>query len=145
MPEIPAPAPATAGPNADLKGKKVMIVEDDTLLHNLLSMRLAELRSEGIEVFPTFNGAQALKVASEQHPDLVLLDIMLPEMTGFEFLEKMRQDPALKDTPVVILSNLSGDQDKDKAKALGVREFFVKADFSLDDISSKIVGMLRGS
>jgi len=127
-----------------LKGKKVIIVEDDPLLHNLLTDKLAQLRAKGLEVYPVMNGEEGLEKAREVKPDLVMLDLVLPGMTGFEFLEKLRAEPGLEKTPVVVLSNLSDDSDKERAKKLGVVAYLVKADFSLSDISSAMEEILEG-
>ncbi len=127
-----------------LAGKKVLVVEDDTLLHDLLANKLADLRSHGLEVHPTFNAPDALEVAKKEKPDLIILDLMLPGMTGFEFLEALRKEEGIKNTAVIVFSNLNQESDKEKARALGVKEFLVKADTSLDDISGKIVELLKG-
>ncbi|HEY4524990.1 MAG TPA: response regulator [Candidatus Paceibacterota bacterium] len=129
---------------ADIRGKKVMIVEDDPLLHNLLADKMAQLRERGVEVFPMVNGEEGLAKAIEVTPDLVLLDLVLPGMTGFEFLEKLRAQKGLEKTPVVILSNLSGDEDKERAKKLGVVAYLIKADFSLSEISGAVEEILLG-
>ncbi len=127
-----------------LKGKKVLIVEDDPLLHNLLADKMAQLRESGVEVFPMVNGEEGLAKSKEVHPDLILLDIVLPGMTGFEFLEKLRAEPELAKVPVVVLSNLSADTDKEKARSLGVIAYLVKADFSLSEISEAVSEILSG-
>jgi len=129
---------------ATLAGKKVIIVEDDPLLHNLLTDKMAQLREKGLEVIPVLNAEEGLEKARETKPDLIMLDLVLPGMTGFEFLEKLRAEPTLGKTPVVVLSNLSDDSDKEKAKKLGVVAYLVKADFSLSDISSAIEEVLGG-
>src|SRR3990167_4645875 len=129
--------------SADFMGKKILIVEDDPLLHNLLSDKMAQLREKGIEVYPTMNAEEGLAKAREVIPDLVMLDIVLPGMTGFEFLEQLRKEAGLEKTPVVVLSNLSDDSDKARAKSLGVIAYLVKADFSLGEISSAIEELLQ--
>ena len=129
---------------AGISGKKVLIVEDDPLLHNLLTDKLAQLRAKGLEVFPVMNGEEGLAKAKEVKPDLVMLDLVLPGMTGFEFLEKLRAEAGLEKTPVVVLSNLSDDSDKEKAKSLGVTAYFVKADYSLSEISTAMEEILEG-
>src|SRR3989344_3173238 len=130
--------------SAVLAGKKILIVEDDPLLHNLLSDKMAQLREKGIEVYPTMNAEEGLAKAKEVQPDLIMLDIVLPGMTGFEFLEHLRKEVGLEKTPVVVLSNLSDDSDKERARGLGVVAYLVKADFSLSEISSAIEELLEG-
>lgn len=127
-----------------LSGKKVMIIEDDPLLHNLLADKMTQLREKGVEVYPVMNAEEGLKTAESAHPDLILLDLVLPNMTGFEFLEQLRAKPGNEKTPVVILSNLSADSDRERAKQLGVTAYFVKADFSLSEISGAVEELLLG-
>ncbi|OGG63915.1 hypothetical protein A3C18_02090 [Candidatus Kaiserbacteria bacterium RIFCSPHIGHO2_02_FULL_54_11b] len=128
----------------DLKGKKILIIEDDPLLHNLLADKMKQLRDKGVEVFPTMSAEEGLKQAQSSKPDLIMLDLVLPTMNGFEFLEGLRKEPGLEKTPVVVLSNLSDDSDKERAKALGVVAYLVKADFSLSEISGAIEEILQG-
>ena len=124
---------AVAEQASNLTGKKILIVEDDPLLHNLLADKMVQLRQKGLDVFPTVNAEEGLVKAREVKPDLIMLDIVLPGMTGFEFLEQLRKEPGLENTPVVVLSNLSDESDKDRARKLGVIAYLVKADFSLGD------------
>ena len=128
---------------AKLAGKKILIVEDDAFLHNLLADKLEQLRKNGIEVYPTFSGKEALEKAKEVHPDVVLLDVVLPGMNGFEVLEALRKDPELKDVSVIILSNLNQDKDKERAKELGVTDYMVKANFMLEELVERIVTILE--
>jgi two-component system alkaline phosphatase synthesis response regulator PhoP len=129
---------------ASLSGKKILIVEDDSFLHSLLADNMSLLRDKGLEVIPTFNGEDALKAARERKPDVVLLDIVLPGMNGFEVLEELKKDKELKDVPVIILSNLSQDEDIKRGKDLGADEFLVKANFTLDVLTEKIANVLEG-
>ena len=128
---------------AKLAGKKILIVEDDAFLHNLLADKLEQLRKNGIEVYPTFSGKEALEKAKEVHPDVVLIDVVLPGMNGFEVLEALRKDPELKDVSVIILSNLNQDKDKQRAKELGVTDYMVKANFMLEELVERIVTILE--
>ncbi|MDP3646436.1 MAG: response regulator [bacterium] len=120
-------------------GKKVLIVEDDTFLHGLIANKMTELLEQGIEVFPVLDAKEALKTAHEVHPDLLLLDIALPDKNGFTFLEELRKEDAFKTMPVIVLSNLDSDEDHTRAKELGVTSYLVKADFPLSEISKEIL------
>ena len=131
--------------NVDVKGKKVLIIEDDPLLHTLLTDGLSPLSEKGLEIYPTMNAEQGLERATSMKPDLILLDLVLPEMSGFEFLEKLREGSSeYANIPVVILSNLSDDSDREKAKKLGAIAYLVKADFTLSEISTAVLEFLRG-
>lgn len=130
--------------HATLQGRKLFIVEDDPLLQHLLTDKLSQLRSKGVEVHAVNNGEDGLVKAKEVRPDLVMLDLLLPGMSGFEFLEALRKEPELASVPVVILSNLSSDSDKERAKSLGVIAYLIKSNFSLKDISGAIEQILLG-
>ncbi len=129
---------------ATLQGKKILIVEDDVLIHNLLTDKMSLLRDKGVEVIAMLSASEAIEKVKEIVPDLILLDLVMEGMTGFEFLEHLRADPLVAKTPVVILSNLSSDTDKARAKSLGVLAYLVKADLSLDDVSKMSEEILTG-
>jgi len=136
---------ATPDDTHGLQNKKVLIVEDDTFLHNLLSAKMKQLRDKGVEVFPTLNADMAYKTATEHQPDVILLDLAMPGKHGLDFLAEIREEERFKTTPVIILSNMSGDEDKRRAKELGVVAYFVKADFALDELIEKISEVLKGN
>ena len=127
-----------------MKGKKVLIVEDDPLLHSLLADKMTELQAEGIEGYMTLNADEAFQKAKDVKPDLIMLDLLLPGITGFEFLERLRNQAGLEKTPVVILSNLSSDSDKERAKKLGVVGYLVKANYTLTEIVDAMKAVLSG-
>lgn len=129
--------------HAPLTGKRLLIVEDDWLLQNLLSTKLAPLTEEGVILSSAFDGTKALELAKERRPDVILLDILLPGMTGFEFLEAMQKhDPSFREVPVIVFTNLNSDEDRDHAKDLGVRDFMPKADSTIEDIVEKVKEVL---
>jgi len=130
--------------SADLSGKRILIIEDDILLHNLIADKMIDLRKKGVKVDTAVNAEEGLAKVRETKPDLVLLDIVLPGMTGYEFLEHLRGDGNLTHTPVVVLSNLSDASDKEHAKKLGVIAYLVKADFSLGEILEVVQEVLQG-
>lgn len=129
----------------DLKGKKVLIIEDDTLLHSLLAEKMTELRNQGVEVLPALSADEGLAALPTFSPDLVLLDIVMPGKNGFEFLEEFRKNPRFKDTPVIVLSNLNQETERTHAKQLGVVRYLIKADFSLGEISQEVLKALSGA
>ncbi len=119
--------------------KKVLIVEDDQLIFSILSR---ELSDAGYEVANAFDGEQAVAVTREVHPDLVLLDILLPRKNGFEVLQTLKADDALKSIPVVILSNLGQPEDIQKGRELGAIDYMVKVEFEPKQIVSKVRTLL---
>lgn len=120
--------------------KKVLIVEDEK---NMFSLLKNGLEKEGITVFGTTNGADGLKSALKNHPDLILLDIIMPKMDGLTMLYKLRQDKWGRNVKVVILTNLSDGNSVAAALKSGVYDFLVKADWKLSDLIQKVKEKLR--
>ena len=115
--------------------KKIMIVEDD---HFLSSLMKARLEKEGFEVVQAFDGEEAIEMLHKVIPSLVILDLIMPKVTGFEVLQMLSITPQLDKIPVVIVSNLAQDSDIEKARQLGAREYFIKVKVSIDDLIGKI-------
>ena len=117
------------------KSVKILLIEDDVMLHKVLSERL---KQEGALVEVAIDGEMAIAKALEYKPQIILLDIILPKKNGFEVLTELRSLPAFKKIPVVVLSNLGQDEDIKQMKDLGVKEYLVKADYSLTEMIEKI-------
>lgn len=111
--------------------KKIFIIEDEQLLRDILTIRL---RDAGFEIDVAVDGAEALEKLKTLTPDLILLDIILPKIDGFAVLGKIKEDPRIKDIPVVVLSNLGQDTDIKRALDMGAADYFVKAQHSLSEI-----------
>ena len=111
--------------------KTVLVVDDEESLVNVLSRKLTD---EGLHVLTAVNGKDGLAVALEKHPDLTLLDIMMPEMDGFEVIRELRQDAWGKTAQVIFLTNSSSIETVAQAVSTGMNEFLVKSDMRLDDI-----------
>ena len=121
------------------QGKTIVIVEDETVLQKALSI---ELLSDGIAVFAASNGKAGLELVREKKPNLVLLDLIIPEMKGFDVLAEIKKDPTTKDIPVIILSNLSSEEDKKRGMELGAADYYVKSSTDLSDLSTKVKNLL---
>src|SRR4030042_1316015 len=106
--------------------KKILLMEDEVLILDLLRKKLTK---EGYEVFTAGNGEEGLKTMKETNFDLVLSDIVMPKMGGFEVIENMQKDKDLKKIPVIIISNSGQPVELDKAKKLGVKDWLVKTEF----------------
>ena len=120
----------------NIGGKKVLIVEDDRFLREIATQKL---EAEGFKVTNATGGKEALDyLNTNERPDVILLDLILPGMSGFEVLEGVKKNDALKAIPVIILSNLGQEEDIDKAKKLGAADYLVKAHFSFAEIIKKI-------
>jgi len=121
----------------------ILLVEDDPMLTELYQTKL---EMEGFRVSVANDGEAGLKQAGVLKPDLMLLDIMLPKLNGFEVLKSVKKDPATQAIPVIVLTNLGGakaDSDKQLALSLGAREFLVKTFHLPDDIVGKVKAVLE--
>ncbi len=120
--------------------KNILLVEDEDFLANLLKARLEK---DGMETQIAKDGQEALKFLKEVKFDLVLLDLILPKLSGFEVLETMRADPQFQAIPVVIISNLGQEGDINRGQGLGAVEYFVKAKVSIEDLIMNVKKYLK--
>ncbi|OGG04942.1 hypothetical protein A2Z33_06630 [Candidatus Gottesmanbacteria bacterium RBG_16_52_11] len=114
---------------------KILFVEDDPLIIKIYSTRL---KADGYEVFSAENGEEGLKVAQELHPDLVVLDVMMPRLDGFAVLERLRKTDEFAKKPIIMYSNLNNEEEMARAQQMGVTEFIVKANLSPTQFIEKI-------
>lgn len=133
----PAPAPETApAPAADSSSKrKILLVEDDVALAAVYRSRL-EL--EGFELYEVNDGEQALQAAKEFQPELILLDAMMPKISGFDVLDILRNTPETTNIKVVMLTALSQPKDKERAESLGVDDYLVKSQVVIGDVVDRV-------
>lgn len=124
----------------DGQKKKILLVEDDDTLAEVYRQRL-EL--EGFEVRRSNNGEIALKDAVEFHPDLVLLDVMMPNLNGFDVLDILRNSPQTRNVHIIMLTALSQPKDAEKAKRLGADDFLVKSQVVIGDVVQRIKHQLN--
>lgn len=115
--------------------KKILFVEDESALQKTFS---EILKQEGYEVISALDGESGLNLAKSEKPDLILLDLILPKMDGFEVLAELKNNPETKSIPVIVLTNLENIEDVDKAIQLGAMTYLVKAQYSLKDVIEKI-------
>jgi len=115
--------------------KKILLIEDDTLLVNMYK---AKLVSEGFEIMIAHEGEKGLEMALKENPDLILLDMMLPKLSGEDFLKKLQSDPEASKIPVLVLSNLSNPKDSKTAISLGAKEYLVKANLTPGQVVEKV-------
>lgn len=120
--------------------KKIAVVEDDPFLSKAFFLKLS---NAGFEVFSIKDGLEALDVIRKENPDIILLDLMLPHRSGFEILTDIKADDKLKDIPVLILSNLGQEEEKERGLKLGAKEYLVKTDIKLEEVVEKINGYLK--
>ncbi|MEK7552023.1 MAG: response regulator [Patescibacteria group bacterium] len=118
-----------------LVDKKIMWVEDDKFLSDLIARKLTQQKCK---LLFSRTGEEALELLKKEKPDLILLDLLLPGISGFEVLEYIKKDPGLKDIPVIVLSNFTQNNEMEKTKILGADRFLTKATVVLDDIVREI-------
>lgn len=142
----PAPMPAAApaaqtAQVAPTNQKTILVVEDDVFLANLIVTRM---QKAGLSVLKAMTGEEAIEILrGEKKPDLILLDIILPQKSGFEVLEEIQADPNLQKAPVIITSNLGQESDIQKGKELGVIDYFVKARTPIDQLVAKVKEIVK--
>ena len=115
--------------------KKILFIEDESALQKTFG---DILKQEGYEMTSALDGETGLKLAQTEEPDLILLDLVLPKMHGFEVLRVLKGDEKTKDIPIIVLTNLEGMGDLEKALDLGATTYLVKATYSLEEVIQKI-------
>lgn len=116
--------------------KKILLIEDEDIMIDLLEKKLIQ---EGYEVTVARNGEEGLRAMRETKPNVILLDIVMPKMGGFEVMEEMNKDPDLKEIPIIIISNSGQPVELDKAKELGARDWLIKTEFDPQEVIDKVI------
>lgn len=132
--------PAGPGRSSD-RPPTVLLIEDDVAIANMYRLQLA---ADGLRVIQAFDGEDGLDAIRKSHPDLVLLDIRLPKMEGLTVLQRVRDDPAIAATPVLILSNYGDPGIVERGLALGARDYLVKSRTTPIELSLKVRAQLPG-
>ena len=115
--------------------KKILIIEDEELLYNLLERKLNE---KGYQASIAKDGAEGMKMIKEIKPDLVLLDIVMPNKNGFEVMDEIQTDEKLKHIPIIVISNSGQPVEIDKAKELGAKDWLIKTEFDPQEVIEKV-------
>ncbi len=121
---------------------KVLLVEDDIALREIYSARFS---AENFEVVTADDGEQALSQAIKEKPDIIILDIMMPKISGFDVLDILRSTPETKNTKVIVMSALSQESDIQKGRQLGADAYLVKSQTTLSDVIAKTNEVLGGT
>ena len=114
---------------------KILIIEDDKFLSELLATKLTK---EGFNVISAPNGEDGVIKTKSEKPEIILLDLMLPQMDGFEVMTNLKKDPVSSNIPIIILSNFGQEEKIEKGLALGAKDYLVKANFTTAEIVAKI-------
>jgi CheY-like chemotaxis protein len=120
--------------------KTILFVEDDPFIVDIYKTKL---RESGFNVEAAFSGGECLKKLKEKKPDLLLLDLCLPEIEGWEIIETVKKSESLKTLPIIILSNLSQKQEVDKAINLGAERYLIKAHYTPSEVIKEIKTILN--
>lgn len=120
--------------------QRILIIEDDEILSKVIKKELDET---DFETHQAFDGKAGLEMAGEIRPSLILLDIMMPKMNGFEVLELLKNNPEVQDIPVFILTALDSDDDIKKGIELGAKDYIVKSQHAVTEIVGKVVQFLK--
>lgn len=120
--------------------KKILLVEDDSFL---ISMYTVKFELENFEVVAAEDGEKGLSLAAEEKPDIILLDILLPKMNGFEVLKELKNNKETNQIPVILLTNLSQKNEIEQGLALGAQDYLIKAHFMPSEVMDKIKKVLN--
>jgi len=134
MSDDPKPTPNT-NPEPGAPAKRILLVEDDDALANVYVTRL---RGEGFDVRRVANGEDALAAAISYRPDLTLLDVMMPKVSGFDVLDILRNTPETANLKIIMLTALSQESDKHRAESLGVDDYLAKSQVVIADVIERI-------
>lgn len=121
--------------------KTILFVEDESALQKTFS---DVLKQEGFDIINATDGEAGLRLAKEKHPDLVLLDLILPKMNGFEVLKRLKEDEDTKAIPVIVLTNLEQMADIQQAIDLGATTYLVKSNYNLEEVIEIVRKALQG-
>lgn len=114
---------------------KILLVEDDQSLREIYGIRLT---AEGYEIVPAGDGEEALAVAVRERPDLIISDVMMPKISGFDMLDILRSTPETKDIKVIMMTALSSDDQRERGERLGADRFLVKSQVGIEDVVNAV-------
>ena len=122
--------------------EKILVIEDEKILLDAIAKKL---QVAGYSVRTALNGEEGLEKIKEEKPDLILLDILMPKVDGFEVLKKMSEDKELSEIPVVIISNSGQPVEIERAMSMGVKDYLIKAEFDPEVVIAKVRNILYKS
>lgn len=123
-----------------MKNKKVLLVEDDKMISSMYKLQLTQ---DAYDVVLVENGGEVLDVAIKEKPDVILLDVILPQADGFYLLQELRKKKIFKKTPIIMLTSLGTSEDQEKGKEMGATDYLVKPDLTPSQISTTIRKYLK--
>jgi DNA-binding response OmpR family regulator len=121
---------------------KILLVEDDVNLREIYSARFA---AESYQVITASDGEEALATAVRERPDLIVLDVMMPKISGFDVLDILRSTPETKETKVIMMTALSQESDRQRGESLGANKYLIKSQVTLEDVVNAVKEQLGGA
>ncbi len=118
---------------------KILLVEDDINLRDIYSARFG---AEGYDIITASDGEEALAVAVKERPDLIVLDVMMPKISGFDVLDILRSTPETKETKVIMMTALSQESDRQRGETLGANKYLIKSQVTLEDVVNNVKEVL---
>lgn len=115
--------------------KKILFIEDESALQKTFGEILTQ---EGYEIIAALDGEIGLRLAKTEKPDLILLDLILPKIHGFDVLKQLKENAKTKEIPIIVLTNLEGIGDVEKALEMGATTYLIKTDYSIEEVVTKI-------
>ena len=125
---------------ADKKKILIALVEDDQLI---AEMYVTKFKKEGFDIQHALDGLAGLELVKKINPDIILLDIIMPKLDGFQVLQQLRAEVAFKATPIILLTNLGQEEDVEKGRQLGATDYFIKTNFTPAAIVDKVKAILK--
>lgn len=122
------------------KNKKILIIEDDVTISLMYKVKF---EADGFIVLTADNGASGVEMAKEEKPDLILLDVILPQLDGFSVLEEIKRNAGTKNIPVVVLTSLGTAEDQEKGIKMGAVDYIIKASLTPAELSEKVSSILN--
>jgi CheY-like chemotaxis protein len=123
-----------------MKNARILLIEDDKVLRRACEVTL---KKKGFSIITAMDGEEGIRKARSEGPNLILLDMLMPKLSGIETLVELKKDEVTRSIPVVVLSNSSVGADVQKAKALGAIDYLVKASLSLQELGDRVVSYLE--
>ena len=120
--------------------KKILVVEDDIFISDIYQVKFSQ---EGFQVAVAVNGLEALKILDNFRPDIILLDIIMPQMDGIETLKKLKNDEKWKNIPIIMLTNISEKEKVEESEEMGVNDYLVKSQFTPSEVVEKVNALLN--
>lgn len=124
----------------EITQKKILMVEDDVFISEVV---IQALKKEGFNVLYASKGEEVFSLVKEEHPDLIMLDLALPDMDGFDVLEQIREEKVFRTIPILIYSNNAGPENKEKAKLEGAVGFIEKSKFMPSEVVAEVKKILE--